>query len=425
MTALYELTLSEASRMLDRQDITSEQLVQDCLERIAEREEHIGAWAHLNTEAALAQAQILDRIPRRSPLHGIPVGVKDLIDTRDFPTEYGCKAYSGHRPRMDAACVALLRRAGAVLVGKTVTTELALFHPGKTANPHNREYSPGGSSSGSAAAVADQMVPFCVGSQTAGSVIRPAAFCGVVGYKPTFGQVPIAGVKMMSATLDTIGFLTRSAADLKLVRQAILGAGPRSEPKGAPRVAIHRTVHWSKAQECAQHALEQVAAVLRDSGATVFDFELPLDEEALTQAQSTIQVYESSRSYLPELTQHPDLLSDRLRGLLEPALEWPYSRWSEAQEVVRQAQALLPQALESCDVVLSLSSAGEAPHGLDTTGDPLFNRIWHVLGVPGVHLPFGKGPNGLPVGVQVLGPYGADAQTLAWAEWIEARLWES
>ncbi len=419
---LIDLTLTEASRMLERRDITSEQLVADCLNHTHQREPEVQAWAYLAPEVALAQAQILDRIPRRGPLHGIPVGVKDLLDTCDFPTEYGSKAYSGHQPAADAACVAALRRAGAVLMGKTVTTEFAMFSPGPTRNPVNPDHTPGGSSSGSAAAVASLMTPLAVGSQTAGSVIRPAAFCGVVGYKPTFGHFPIAGTKLMAPSLDTLGFFTRCVSDLKLVRQGLLGEAPRPAPHEAPRIGLHRTVHWEKADPSVQKALEQAAQTLRESGAQVQDLQLPVDEDALTQAQSTIQVYESARSALPELSSQPENLSDRIRGLLEPALEWPFSTWVEAQNTVQAAQQCLPDVFETCDVVLSLSAGGEAPYGIDNTGNPLFNRIWHVLGGPGIHLPVGLGPNQLPVGVQVLGAPGRDAETLAWADWIEARL---
>ncbi len=419
---LIDLTLTEASRMLERRDITSEQLVADCLEHSRQREPELQAWAYLAPDVALAQAQILDRIPRRGPLHGIPVGVKDILDTCDFPTEYGCAAYQGHQPATDAACVAALRRAGAVLMGKTVTTEFAMFSPGPTKNPVNPEHTPGGSSSGSAAAVAALMAPFAVGSQTAGSVIRPAAFCGVVGYKPTFGHFPIAGTKLMAPSLDTLGFFTRCVTDLKLIRQGLLGEAPRPAPGQAPRIGLHRTVHWEKAEASVQKVLEKTAQALRDSGASVQDITFPVDEDALTQAQSTIQVYESARSALPELSSQPENLSDRIRGLLEPALEWPFQVWEEAQQTVQTAQQRLPEVFQTCDVVLSLSAGGEAPYGIDNTGNPLFNRIWHVLGGPGIHLPVGTGPNQLPVGVQVLGPPGKDAETLAWAEWVEARL---
>src|SRR5215510_11845337 len=246
MKPLHELTVVEAAQAIAAGTITSEALVHACLERIMAREESIRAWEYLDPKAALTQARACDRSPAQGLLHGVPVGIKDLIDTADMPTSYGSPIYAGHRPVWDAASVALLRAAGAVILGKTVTTEFAMFTPGKTANPHNVAHTPGGSSSGSAAAVADAMVPLALGTQTAGSIIRPASFCGVVGYQPTHGQFSVAGIKALSQTLDTLGGSARSVADVALLRAALVGGASQLPAlERAPRIGLCRTPQWS------------------------------------------------------------------------------------------------------------------------------------------------------------------------------------
>ncbi len=242
MTQPNRRTAIEAAQAIAGGTMTSVELVQACLDRIHAREADIGAWTYLDDEAALAQARACDQRPAQGPLHGVPVGIKDIIDTHDMPTSYGSPIYAGHQSAGDASGVAMLRAAGAVILGKTVTTEFAMFTPGKTANPHNPAHTPGGSSSGSAAAVADAMVPLALGSQTAGSIIRPASYCGVVGYKPTHGNFPIAGIKALAQSLDTLGGFSRSVADLALLRAAMIGApAALAKLEGPPRIGLYRT----------------------------------------------------------------------------------------------------------------------------------------------------------------------------------------
>src|SRR5438477_3886503 len=244
---LSELSAAEAARALEENKFTCEALIAACLERIAEREEEVRAWAVIDRAAALAQARSLDREPRRSRLHGVPFGIKDVIDTADLPSEYNSPIYRGHRPKADAACVTLLRQAGCVILGKTVTTEFANNHPSQTLNPHNPKHTPGGSSSGSAAAVADAMVPLALGTQTGGSVIRPAAYCGATAIKPSFGSINRAGLKLLSEALDTIGIFSRSAEDLSLSLQILSGKRPEDDKKAKPRIGLCRTPRWDAA----------------------------------------------------------------------------------------------------------------------------------------------------------------------------------
>src|SRR6266446_4577339 len=320
MKPLHELTAAEAAAAIAAGTITSEALVTACLERITAREERVGAWEYLDPEQARTQARARDRSPAQGPLHGVPLGIKDLIDTSDMPTCYGSPIYAGYRPAWDAASVALLRAAGAVILGKTVTTEFAMFTPGKTANPHNVAHTPGGSSSGSAAAVADMMVPLALGTQTAGSIISPASFCGVVGYKPTHGQFPVAGIKALSQTLDTLGGFARSVADFALLRAVLVG-GPVQLPalERTPRLGLCRTPQWPHATAATREALETAGRQLAAAGAKVRDLELPAEFEHLVAAQETIQTHEEARCCAYELTMHREQLSSKLLELLAPA----------------------------------------------------------------------------------------------------------
>src|SRR6266849_3773930 len=419
MNPLHELTSVEATQAIAAGTITSEALVTAYFERITAREERVRAWEYLDPEAALAQARARDRSPAQSPLHGVPIGIKDLIDTSDMPTSYGSPIYAGYRPAWDAASVALLRAAGAVILGKTVTTEFAMFTPGKTANPHNEAHTPGGSSSGSAAAVADMMVPLALGTQTAGSIIRPASFCGVVGYKPTHGQFPVAGIKALSQTLDTLGGFARSVADVVLLRAVLVG-GPVQLPEleRAPRIGLCRTPQWSFATDATRAALEIAGQQLGAAGAEVRPLALPPAFENLAAAQETIQIFEGARCCAYELTAHRDQLSAKLLELLAPAEGLSYAAYADALALAETCRRRLEALFTDHDVLLVPSAPGEAPAGLEATGNPLFNRMWTLLHTPAVTLPGHTGPNGLPVGVQVIGPPGMDDRLLAMAAWI-------
>jgi amidase len=427
MSKYHLLSATESLAQLAAGRITSEQLVHDCLERIATREPAVGAWAHVQADAAIARARALDQSApgSRGLLHGIPIAVKDFIDTCDMPATYGSAIYAGHRPAWDAPCVALARAAGAVVLGKTVTTELAYFTPGKTANPRNQAHTPGGSSSGSAAAVADHMVPLAFGSQTAGSVIRPAAFCGVVGYKPSFGLISRVGAKPLSDTLDTIGTLARSVPDVALFAAAASGRDDlviQQPLPSAPRVGICRTFEWPHAHPATQAAMALAIQKLGAAGVTLIDVELPPQFAGLVQAQLDIMTWEMARSLAYEWHAHRARLSQRLQDLIASGLALPRERYDAAVTLARNARRATNDLFSRADVLLTPSTAGEAPAGLDATGDPLFNRMWTLLHTPCVHLPFAQGPKGLPVGLQVVGAIGADKQTLLCADYLLRKL---
>jgi Asp-tRNA(Asn)/Glu-tRNA(Gln) amidotransferase A subunit family amidase len=425
MADLNRLSATEAARKLARREITSVSLVADCLERIAERESVVHAWTFVDKEAALRRARELDSGGASGLLHGLPIAVKDLFDTADMPTCYGSPIYAEHRPAADAACVALARAAGAVVLGKTVTTEFATFHPGPTCNPRNPAYTPGGSSSGSAAAVADAMVPLAFGSQTAGSIVRPAAFCGVVGYKPTYGTINRVGGKMISDTLDTIGTLSRTVADAALFVAAVSGRRelvierPMPQP---PRIGVCRTHEWSRAQPEAMAALETAAERLRAAGASTREVTLPSPFAGLAEAQLTIMVAEVAKCLSYEWFAQRDHLSREMVKMIEAGLAVSPERYDAAQSLAATCRAMLPDVFDSVDVLIAPSAPGEAPAGVDATGDPLFNRIWTLLRTPCVHVPCALGPHGLPVGVTVAGPVGADRTTLLAADWIHTRI---
>ena len=423
MQQLNQLSASEAARRLATREITAEQMARACLVRIEEREAEVRAWIHIDPDAVLAQARQLDAGPVRGPLHGLPLGVKDLIDTADMPTGYGSPVYAGHRPRADAACVALARAAGALVLGKTVTTEFAWFYPGKTANPHNPLHTPGGSSSGSAAAVADCMVPLAYGTQTAGSVIRPASYCGIVGYKPTHGTLPRAGIKPLSDSLDTLGTLTRTVADAALLVAAVSGRDllPKSLAQ-PPRIGLCRTPEWNAAQAETVAVMENSAAALARAGAKLREITLPRDFAKLTQAQIDIMNYEIYAALACERLQHHEGLSDKLKQMLKNAQQCDALRYDAAQALVASCRGQLEEVFADVDVLLAPSAPGEAPASLAATGDPIFCRMWTVLHVPAINLPCGLGPHGLPVGLQIIGRRGDDARALAVADWVHQRM---
>ena len=423
MSSPHTLTASQAVQAIAAGRLTSEALVQSCLDHIATREPKVGAWTYLDPDQALAQAQACDQAQTHGVLHGVPIGIKDIIDTVDMPTAYGSPIYAEHQSGWDAPCVALLRAAGAVIMGKTVTTEFAMFTPGKTANPHHPAHTPGGSSSGSAAAVAADMVPLALGTQTAGSIIRPASYCGVVGYKPTHGVLPTAGIKALSQTLDTLGGFARSVEDVALLRAAFLGSNPTVSPLAQPpRIVLSRTPQWPEATPATRVALETAAHRFATAGAQVEESTLPASFARLLDAQLAIQCFEGARCCAYELTQHAAGLSARTRDMLEPGLSLPFAEYQAALELAEACRQELATLFASHDVLLVPSAPGEAPQGLEATGDPMFNRLWTLLHTPAVTLPGLTGPQGLPVGVQVIGPLGADERLLRVAAWMQAHV---
>jgi Asp-tRNA(Asn)/Glu-tRNA(Gln) amidotransferase A subunit family amidase len=422
--ALNERSAFDLARQLSRREISAEQLVQACLARIELREPEVQAWTCLAPDAALQRARALDRGPVRGLLHGLPIGIKDLFDTADLPTSYGTAIYAGHQPAADAAVVAICRDAGAIVIGKTVTTELANFHPGKTRNPHRLTHTPGGSSSGSAAAVADAMVPLAFGTQTAASIIRPAAFCGVVGYKPSLGRVVRAGVKSLSETLDTVGGFGRTVPDVALLVAAMTGDERLLDlsTDSAPRFALCRTYEWQHADDDTQAAMALAASKLSGAGAPVADITLPELFATLVQAQTRIMAFEMARNLSWERIGHSSALSPVLAALLNEGMTITPEQHEKNLAVGMNGRQLIDACFGNHDVLIAPSTIGEAPSGLDNTGNPLFCRTWTLLGLPCVHVPFATGTTGLPIGLQVIGRIGADRQTLQAAHWMHARL---
>ena len=416
MADLFRLSASDAAASIREGKLTSEALVRSCLERIDSRESQVKAWVHLDPEFALAQARECDRSASRGPIHGVPFAAKDIMDTVELPTEYGSPIYKGNRPAADAACVALSRAAGGVLLGKTVTTEFASRAPlGNTTNPHNPEHTPGGSSSGSAAAVGDSMVPLAFGTQTVGSVIRPAAFCGCIGYKPSYGEVSTQGVKQNTASFDTVGLFARAVEDLALFRAAVTGFAAKSLtaiPINQLKIGFCRTMFWDRAEECTKTFLEQAASALAKAGAKVSDFDLGEPFERFEAMGRRINDYEFSRGLTWERNNHWDLLSKLQHDKLAGWLNVSYEQYREAEAVLTQCRGGLVAAMKDIDLLLTPSALGEAPAGLSSTGDTSFNILSTWTHTPCVTLPVFTGPSGLPVGIQLIGQRNQDHRLL-------------
>jgi len=417
---LNALSATEVVQKIATGATTAEAVVRDCLARIAERDGAVKAWAFVDPALALRQARELDRGPARGPLHGVPVGIKDVIDTVDMPTQMGSPIYDGYRPRCDASCVAILRAAGAVILGKTITCEFAGVEPNVTRNPHNPAHTPGGSSSGSAAAVADFMVPVAFGTQTGGSILRPASFCGIVGYKPSFGTINRAGLKFAAESIDTIGPLTRTVADAALVTAVLVGATlPTLAWSGAaPRVGVCRTHLWSTAEPATVAAIEDAAKRLGAVG----EAKLPSGFEALSEAREVFNEFERARAMAHEWHAHRDRISARLAKSIQNGMAMKWERYLASRHVVAGWRARLDALFDGFDVLLAPCVPGEAPEGLGHTGDPRMQGIWTLLHAPTITLPTHRGPKGLPVGIQLVGRIGDDEKLLAAASWVRDRL---
>jgi len=416
MADLFRLSASEAAARIRDGKLTSEDLVRSCLDRIDAREPQVKAWVHLDRDFALAQARECDKSASRGPLHGIPFAAKDIMDTADLPTEYGSPIYKGNRPRADAACVALSRAAGGVLLGKTVTTEFASRVPlGNTTNPHNPAHTPGGSSSGSSAAVGDCMVPLAFGTQTVGSVIRPAAFCGCVGYKPSYGEVSTQGVKQNTASFDTVGLFARAVEDLALFRAALTGFAAKplaAIPVNRLKIGFCRTMFWDRAENYTKTLLEEAASALAKAGAKVADFDLGEPFKDFEAIGRRINDYEFCRALAWERQHHWNLLSEFQRVKLDGWLNVSYERYREAEAVLDRCRTQLADAMKDIDLLLTPSAPGEAPAGLASTGDTSFNILSTWTYTPCVTLPVFTGPSGLPVGIQLIGHRNKDHRLL-------------
>src|SRR5216684_1836003 len=392
----HRMTAATIARLIEGGELSAETVMRSCLARIREREPVVRAWVHLDGEQAVAAARESDRSGRKGVLKGVPFGIKDIFDTADMPSGYGSPIYTGCRPSFDASAVALPRAAGAILLGKTVTTEFANRHPGATSNPHNPAYSPGGSSSGSAASVADFMVPLALGTQTGGSVIRPAAYCGVVGFKPSFGLFPPAGMHVNTESLDTVGIMARSVEDIALFRAALMAIPyePPAMPERPPRLALCHTPHWDRALPEGKAVLEDAAARLRSAGAEIVEAELPPECDGISEVQRRHSAFEAPRVHAPELRRHEALLSPGLltEGKIADGRQLTLDDFREAWRRAERMRAAAHEWTGGFDAVLTLPTAGQAPRGLGSTGPAIFNALWTLLYMPCLTLPAGIGP---------------------------------
>ena len=433
---LCQLTAVQAAEAIRGGEITSEELVQACLERIAEVEDTVQAWAYFDPDAALEQARACHRIHQQGrslgALHGVPVGVKDIFDTKDMPTEDGTVLHAGRRPVSDAGVVSQLRAAGAIIMGKTVTTELAVYTPGKTTNPHDLERTPGGSSSGSAAAVAAFMVPLAIGSQTNGSVIRPASYCGVVGFKPTHGLISRHGVLRLSRPLDHVGVFARSVEDAALLAEPLMifdERDPDMTPRGqagllttalakpplTPRLAFVKSPQWEEAEDDTKLAFDELVGALGDNIEEVALSEPFNDAVAM---HRTLMYADLAKSFAGDYERGADRLSANLRAMIEEGQTYLAVDYNRSVERREGLNGLLKDVFEEFDAIVTPAAAGEAPVGLGSTGDPIFSTIWTLCGTPAISLPMLQGASGMPIGVQLVGSRGDDARLLRTARWV-------
>jgi Asp-tRNA(Asn)/Glu-tRNA(Gln) amidotransferase A subunit family amidase len=421
----YRLSAAAIARLIEAGELTAETVVRSCLDRIRDRDPVVRAWAWLDPEQALEAARQCDKDSRRGVLRGVPFGIKDIFDTADMPTGYGSPIYTGCRPSFEASAATLPQAAGAILMGKTVTTEFANRHPGPTSHPLNPMHTPGGSSSGSAAAVADFMVPLALGTQTGGSVIRPAAYCGVVGFKPSYGLFPPAGMHPNTESLDTVGAMARSVEDTSLFRAALMAIPyePPRLPERPPRLALCRTMHWDRAAPEGRTVLEDAAARLRQAGAEIVDSDLPTECTEISETQRRHSSYEAPRVHAPELRRHQALLSgDLLDGKIADGRALSLADFRAAWRRADAARAAANDWAGGFDAILTLPAPGQAPKTLRSTGSAVFNALWTLLYMPCLTLPAGEGPDGLPVGVQLIGKRHDDARLLDVGLWVERAL---
>jgi Asp-tRNA(Asn)/Glu-tRNA(Gln) amidotransferase A subunit family amidase len=441
LTDLYALSAGTGARLVREGVISSEQWVGACLERVREVDGGVQAWAFLDPVHALAQARASDDLKMSGgsigPLHGVPVGLKDIIDTADMPTENGSVLHAGRTPSRDAAVVTMLRAAGAVIMGKTVTTEFATRHPGKTRNPHNPAHTPGGSSSGSAAAVAAGMVPLALGSQTTGSTIRPASYCGVYGFKPTHGLIPRHGMFQLSRTLDHVGLFARSVDDIALLLEELAGhderdpdSRPRArvpyravaaeEPPLPPMFAFVKTTRWKDVDADAQEAF---AELVSDLGARVEEVELSAVADEALRWQEAISGAEMARNLAREWETGRDRLSAALRSRVERGRAVPAIDYLHALASLSELHASFTEMFKQrYDAIVTPTASGTAPIGLESTGEPTFCATWTLCGMPALSVPLMHGANGLPLGVQLVGPRHGDARLLRTARWLVAHV---
>lgn len=412
---LHRWSAVQLARALATRELEPSALASALVERCEALDARLQAWVGFDGAAARARALVSGA----GPLHGLPIGVKDIVDTAGIPTSYGSPVYAGHVPAADAACVALAKAAGAWVMGKTVSTEFANMVPAATRNPHDTEHTPGGSSSGSAAAVAAGMVPLALGTQTAGSVIRPAAYCGIVGYKPSPRRIPRAGVKLNSDTLDEVGVFARSVPDAALLAGVLGGRAAAVADDAVPRVGLVLTSQASQLSGDMLRAIAAAANRLSAAGAAVSDVDWPAPFDALFDAQRVVQSFETARALAAEHAYRRALLSPALADFIDEGRRVAPEAYARALAAGRRARDELDALFAGVDVLLAPAASGAAPRTLSTTGDPLFSRPWQLLGCPCVAIPAGHDAAGLPLGLQVVGRPGDDERTLAAAAWAE------
>ena len=438
---LHKLPAAAAAEAIRLGHVTSEELVRSCFERIDAVEADVEAWTFLDPELALAQARAADAVRAQGrplgPLHGVPVGIKDIIDTFDMPTQCGTPLLEGRQPREDADIVTRLRAAGAVILGKTVTTELAVFHPGKTRNPHNPAHTPGGSSSGSAAAVAAEMVPLAFGTQTNGSMIRPASFCGVVGYKPTHGLLPRSGVLMQSPPLDQLGVYARTVEDVALAAAPLVGyhagdphtrpratppllATAREAPPMEPRLAFVKSPVWDRAEPGTQEAFAELVDFLGPQ--TVTEEPLGSAFDDIVELHRVIMEADLARNFAAYYERGRDRLSEVLCTMIERGQKVSAVEYNNAVAWRDRLHDALEELFVEYDAILTPATAGPAPEGLGSTGSPIFCTLWTFLGTPAVSLPLLQAGNGLPLGVQLVSARHDDNRLLRNARWLAAKV---
>lgn len=436
MSGGHLMTAAESVAAVCAGEITSEELVRDCIEHISGIEDTVGAWAHFDPEYSLQQAREADRFRQTGhvvgPLHGVPVGVKDIFNTRDMPTEYGCSLHAGHQPDHDAPVIEYLRAAGAIIMGKTVTTEMAVYSPGKTRNPHDPNRTPGGSSSGSAAAVAAGMVPVAVGTQTNGSVIRPASYCGVYGFKPSFGLISRTGVLRQSQPLDQIGVFARTLEDTALIAEAMMvfeakdpDMQPRmhpalsqvlkTEPPVPPKLAFIRTAVWDQADDDVHSGFEEL---VEHFGDRIVEVQLPPEFDQVIDIHRTIMESDLALNFDREYRHGKDTLSDVLRQMIERGQKNTAVEYHQALAAVPGLRRKLSYILSEYDAIVTPATTGEAPVGLESTGSPVFCTLWTLCGLPAITVPAMQGSNGMPLGVQMVADRGEDARLLRTARWF-------
>lgn len=415
------LAALDLARRIEAGERDAAQVLERCAEAIAAREAGIGAFVTLDLDGARRAAK---SVRKDAPLHGLPIGLKDIFDTADLPTEYGAPIYAGHRPAADAALVTMIRRAGGVVVGKTVTTEFAHMTPGKTRNPHNPAHTPGGSSSGSAAGIAAGFFAIATGSQTGGSVVRPASFCGIAGFKPSYRLLPTVGMKCVSWHIDTAGLFAAGVADVAFATAAISGRDLRVDgaSPGAPRIGVLKNQPWPAASADMTAAVETAARAAAKAGAKLSEVELPPPLGEAFKAHALICAYEGFQSLGFEYERHRDRLSASTRELCELGEATTPEAYDAARGVSSRARAALAEVFAGIDVLLSPSAPGAAPEGLGSTGSSTFNRLWTLMGTPCVNVPGLVDALGLPLGVQTIGPFGRDRATLQAALFVETAL---